>query len=462
MEENKKNETILKSLLVMALPIILANFFQAAYQLIDSFWVGRLGGEAVAAVSISMPIIFFLTSLGIGFAIAGSILSAQYFGAKNHKMVNHTASQTILMVVILSVVISLLGYIFAPQILSFVGTPIEIQANALKYLRLSFVGIIFNFSFFVFQSIMRSIGKPKVPVYIVIGTVLLNFILDPLFMFGWNFIPRMEISGVALATIITQGIAAIIGLTILFRGKYGIHLNMKDFIPDFKFIKKAFKLGLPTSIQQSARSLSMVIMIIIISKFGITAIASYGAGGNILRFIIILSVGLSIANSALVGQNIGAKNIKRAQNTANLTLKISFIVLSLLGIVAFVFAPQLIKFFVPNDYNIIAMGATFIRTMALTFGFIGIQMVINGVLQASGNTITTMALTITSQFIIEIPLAYILSQYTSLGIYGVWYAFPITSIIMAIITFIIYKRGKWKTKNIINKEEELENELSFS
>ena len=447
-----KNNSILRSLLAMALPIILANIFQATYQLIDSFWVGRLGGKAVASVAISFPIIFFLTSLGIGFAVAGATLTAQYFGAQNKKMVNHASSQTILMVIVISLTFSLIGYIFAPQILNLIGAPTEIRTNALKYLRLSFLGLIFNFAFFMFQSIMRSIGKPKVPVYIVIGTVVLNFILDPLFMFGWGPIPRMEVAGVALATIATQSVAAITGMILLFGGKYGIHLKIKDFIPDSKFIKKAFRLGLPSSIEMSARSLTMTIMTSIVASFGTLAVASYGIGQNIVQLIIILSLGISAANGALVGQNIGANKIGRAEATAKLSMKLSFLLLTTLGIVTYIFAPDLIRFFVPKDTAVIEGGSIFVRVVALTFGFIGVQMSVSGVLRASGSTLTSMILTMTSQWLVQLPLAFILSKYTNLNTLGIWFAFPITNSLMSIIYIFVFKQGKWKHKKITEED----------
>jgi len=441
-------ESILKSLLTLALPIILANVFQAAYQLTDSFWVGRLGEKAIASVAISMPVLFLLTSLGIGFAVAGSTLTAQYFGAKNEKMVNHCAAQTLLMVAIVSVILSLAGLIFSPQILKIMGAPVEIYPIALGYMRVVFIGLLSNFCFFMFQSIMRSIGKPTLPVYIVVGTVLLNFVLDPLFMFGWGFVPRLEVAGVAMATLMTQTTAAIIGFAILFSGRRGIHLKIKDLMPDFSFIKRAFLLGLPASIEQSARSLAMVVMTSLITGFGTLAVASYGAGSNIMQLIIIVSLGLAAATATLTGQNIGAGNIERAERITRLSMVISFTGLSLAGIIVYFFAPAFIAFFVPNEPAVIAGGAVFLRIIAISFGLIGIQMSVNAVMQASGNTLTSMSLTLTSQWIIQLPLAFILSHYTNLSMNGLWWAFPITNIAMSIIAFSVFKKGRWKKKRL--------------
>ncbi|MFA5248216.1 MAG: MATE family efflux transporter [Patescibacteria group bacterium] len=234
---------ILKSLFTLAIPIIFANILQATYQLTDAFWVGRLGGAAIASVSVSFPITFLLISLGAGLAVAGSTLIAQYVGAQNKKMVNHVAAQTLLMVAITSVVLGAVGYLLTPIILHLMGVAPDVYTNALKFMRVSFAGLIFTFGFVMFQSIMRGIGQVKMPMFIVLGTVILNLALDPIFIFGWGPIARYGVMGAAMATFGTQALAAIIGFVVLLKGKYGVHLKITDFKPDFSFIKKAFLLG---------------------------------------------------------------------------------------------------------------------------------------------------------------------------------------------------------------------------
>src|SRR6201996_8466336 len=226
---------IVKSLLSLAVPIALANILQAAYQLIDAYWVGRLGGSAVAAVSVTTPVMFLTIGLGAGLALAGSTLIAQYFGARNQEMVDHVAAQTLLMIVLVSVVLGGLGYLFAPQLLRLMGVAPEVYRGALGFMRVSFAGLVFNFFFFMFQSIMRGVGEAKLPVFIVLGTVILNFVLDPPFIFGWGPIPPQGVQGAALATLATQSLAALVGLGVLLSGRYAIHLVWRDFIPDLSY-----------------------------------------------------------------------------------------------------------------------------------------------------------------------------------------------------------------------------------
>ncbi|QQG52616.1 MAG: MATE family efflux transporter [Candidatus Falkowbacteria bacterium] len=455
----KSNKKIIKPLLALAGPIILAHFFQAAYQLTDAFWVGRLGEKGVASVAVTAPVIFFMMSLGIGFAIAGATLTAQYFGAKNEKMVSHSAAQTMITVVNVALILSIIGYILAPYILRFLGVDDSIFFSALSYLRISFIGMIFNFSFFIFQSIMRSIGRPQLPVYIVAGTVLLNFILDPLFMFGFGFIPALGVAGTAWATLFTQSIAAIIGLTTLFGGKFGIKLHRRDFLPDFQFMKRSFLLGLPASIEQSARSLGFAVITGLITSFGTLAVAAYGVGSNLFQLALMLAFGFAGANAALVGQNLGAQNPQAADHTARLSLKLIFLSLTSLGAIIFIFAPAFIRFFVPDDLDVIREGAFFLRFMAPIFGIIGMQIIVGSTLQAAGATKQSMMLTIISQWVIEIPLAFLLAKVFNLGILGVWLAFPITNLLAVAVYLTIFFRGRWKNKKIINDDARLQTEV---
>src|ERR1700749_417870 len=168
-----------KALLRLAVPIILSNLLQTGYQLTDAFWVGRLGGAAVAAVAVSFPITFLVIALGAGLAIAGATLSAQYMGAGRQDMVNHVAAQSMVMVTITSVVLGAIGYALSPLFLKLLGVAPDVYVGALGFMRVSFIGIIFVFIYAMFQALMRGIGQTKMPLYIVLGTVILNFILDP-------------------------------------------------------------------------------------------------------------------------------------------------------------------------------------------------------------------------------------------------------------------------------------------
>lgn len=446
---------ILNSLLKLAVPIMVANILQAAYQLVDAFWVGRLGGVAVAAVAVSTPVIFLTLMLGSGLAIAGSILVAQYFGAGNQKMVNQVAAQTLLMVVLVSILLGTIGFLLSPYFLTVLKVAPNVFSGALGFLRISFIGLVFTFSFLIFQSIMRGVGQVTMPVYIVLGTVVLNFILDPLFIFGWRFFPALGVEGAALATLFTQGIAIVIGFVILLRGKHGIALHISDFKPDYAYIKRAFKIGFPSSIEQSMRGIGLTAMTFLVVPFGTVIVAAYGAGSNMLQLVMIPALGLSMAISTLVGQNMGAGNIDRAVRIARLGAFLGFILLSVFALGTYFFAAQLVAFFVPSDPEVIREGAVFLRATCFSWGFMGLQICLIGVLRATGNTVIPMILALISQWVLQFPLAFILSHYTTMREMGIWHAYPAATIITSLITLIIFAKGDWKNKKMISKDSKL-------
>ncbi len=446
---------ILRSLLALAIPIVAANVLQSGYQIIDAFWVGRLGGTAIAAVSLSFPVMFLTFAIGAGLSMAGSTLIAQYVGARNDRMVGHVAGQTIVMVVLISLVLGTIGYITAPALLQLIGVTPEVHDGALGFMRVSFVGLVFNFTFFVFQAIMRSLGRATLPVWIVGGTVLLNFGLDPLLIFGWGPVPAYGVMGAAIATLVTQAIAAIIGMVILRRGLHGVHVRRADLIPDFAYVKRAFFLGFPASIEMSARAAALMLMTFLITSFGTLTLAAYGVGSNIVGVVIIPAMGLSMAISALVGQNIGAGNIERAARIGRLGGLLGFASLSLLGLIVFLFPATIVAFFVPGDPAVIAAGADYLRIVSPAWGFLGLQFALTGVLRASGNMVMTMMLTLVSQWVLQFPLAYVLSKHTALGAQGIWWAFPVTNVLIALITIGVYAKGDWKKKRLLDEEEVL-------
>jgi putative MATE family efflux protein len=442
------------ALVRLAIPIILGNLLQTGYQLTDAFWVGRLGAAAVAAVSVSFPVGFLVIALGAGLAMAGATLSAQYMGAGRQDMVNHVAAQTMMMVTVTSVLLGALGYSLAPSLLTLLGVASDVRDGALGFMRVSFVGIIFVFLYAMFQALMRGVGQTRMPLLIVLGTVFLNFVLDPLLIFGWGPVPPQGVMGAALATLITQALAALLGIVIFMRGRHGIQLTWRGFRPDFPYIKRAFLLGFPGSVELSTRGLGLLVMSFLVASFGTLTLAAYGVGSNIIMVITIPAMGLSQAVSTLVGQNIGAGNIQRAARVSVLGTFSGFVILTLVGVVAYAFAPAFVAFFVPGDPDVIAEGARFIRIMCLAWGGIGVQLCIVSAFRASGNMLIAMVIALVSQWMIQFPLAYVLSKHTVLQASGIWWSFPVTNVAVAIISICWFANGGWKKTRLTEEDRQ--------
>jgi putative MATE family efflux protein len=437
-----------RALVTLAIPIILGNVLQTGYQLTDAFWVGRLGAAAVAAVSVSFPVTFLVVALGSGLAMAGATLSAQYMGAGRQDMVDHVAAQTMVMVAISSIVLGGIGYALTPFLLRLLGVAPDVYDGALGFMRVSFIGIIFVFVYAMFQALMRGVGQTRIPLFIVLGTVILNFLLDPLFIFGWGPVPALGVMGAALATLITQALAAALGILIFLHGRHGITLRWAALVPDAPYIKRAFFLGLPGSVELSTRGLGLMIMSFLVASFGTLTIAAYGVGSNVLQVVTIPAMGLSMAISTLVGQNMGAGNIERADRVAKLGAFFGFVVLTAAGLIAYGFAPEIVAFFIPEDPAVIDAGAHFIRIMCLAWGGMGIQLCIVSAFRASGNMLIAMVIALVSQWMFQFPLAYVLSKHTTLAAGGLWWSFPVTNVAVAIVSIAWFARGSWKETRI--------------
>ena len=200
------------------------------------------------------------------------------------------------------------------------------------------------------------------------------------------------------------------------------------------------------------RALGLMLMTFLIASYGTNAVASYGAGTNILQLVMIPAMGLSMAISTLAGQNIGADNIQRVEKVARLGSALGFSILTAIGIIVFFTAPYLVAFFVPGDENVISGGTVFLRIMCLSWGFMGLQLSLTGVLRASGNMVVAMVLTLISQWVLQFPIAYVLSHNTNLEQVGLWWAFPISNIIIALVTMAVFAKGDWKKKKLTDDD----------
>ncbi len=439
---------ILKVLMFLSLPIIFAMLLQMIYSLTDMFWVGRLGANAVASISLSWPVLFLITSFGSGLAMAGTILVSQHKGREDKEKVNFVSSQTISIMFFISIILGIVGYFSSNFLITLMGATQEVNFDAIRYLQVSFIGLVFSYVYFSFQSLMRGVGEVKIPLYIVIGSVILNLILDPIFILGWKIIPGFGVAGAAWTTIISQAISCLIGIYILLRGNHVIKMHVKDIFPKWNIFKKMFLLGLPSAIGQSMRSINMLVLTVLVAGFGTISIAAYGLGVRVLSLVIVPAVGFSMAISTMVGQNIGAGKLNRVEKISNSGMIISFLSLTLLGAVFFIFAKDIITLFVPGQIELISESAYYVRAMALSFGFIGFQMAINGMLMGSGHTRKAMELSIIS-LIFLFGFAFGLSKFTTWGINGIWWSYPISNVLTALVSWLYIRDGKWKNKKII-------------
>lgn len=437
-----KNNKIAMAIISLALPIIFINICQSLYQLIDTFWVGRIGANAIASVSVTFPVLFLLMSLGTGLTTAAAVLVSQYKGKNDSDKINLISSQVLIIIFFVSIIISIIGYFSAGFLLDILGTRPDIFRDALHYLKISIIGLPIVYLFYAFQSITRGMGDIKTSMYIIMGTVLLNVFLDPLFIFTF----KMGVAGSAVATVICQLVSAIIALFILFRGKSDININLRDLKLNSGITKQLFSIGLPSALEQVLTAFGMFIMTILIVSFSAEVIASFSLGIRILVFILIPASGISVATSILVGQSFGCGDIEKVKSTTRMGSLISFSFLSFLGVILFIFANVIASIFIKDNRFVVREAGNFMRIMSLTFGMLGVQLAIVGTFVGIGNTRLSMFL---SGFTLGFTflLGFILSK-VGLGFLGIWISYPIGNFVSLVITYIIYTRGKWEHKKI--------------
>ena len=443
------NGPIIKTIMKLAWPVMVGNTMQVIYNLADTFWLGRLGAEAVAAISIGFPLVFLIVSIGAGITVAGTTLVAQYMGADNQEMTNKVTAQIFLFVLSLSVVLGGIGVLFNKNILIMMGTPSNILADASAYLNIISAGVPFMFMFFIFSALLRGYGDTKTPMKFMIFSSLLNIVLDPFIIFGIGFFPALGVEGAAYATIFSRAVAGVIGIYLLFTGRKGLTLKLKYLKPDFSVLKKIIVIGFPSAAEQSIVALGMTLLMSIVSQFGTMVVAAYGIGSRILSVVMLPSRGLATATTTMVGQNLGAENIKRAESSAWKSTGIIFVTLTVLAIISNLFPRAIIGVFNSNP-EVIEIGVSFLRVVGFSFGFLGVRFVIGGSFRGAGNTVVAMVLAIIALWGLRLPLAQILSFNLDFGTSGIWWGMFLSNFLTALIAMFWFKKGGWKEKAINN------------
>jgi putative MATE family efflux protein len=442
------NDSIPKTLFKLSWPIMVGNTMQVLYNLADTFWVGKLGADSVAAISVGFPLVFLLISIGGGMTIAGTTLVAQYTGSDDKEMADHVAGQIFSLVIFLSIIFGAAGFIFDRTILGWIGAPAAIMDEAVAYLDIIFAGVAFMFIFFVFTALLRGVGDTKTPMKMMVFSTIFNIILDPFLILGWGFFPQMGVRGAAIATVLSRALAGIYGVYLLFEGKKGIKLEFENLIPDFEVQKRIIKLGTPSAAEQSIIALGMTFLMGIVSEFGTLAVAAYGIGNRILSVVMMPMRGLSMATTTMVGQTMGADDPDRAEKIAWTAVGLTFALMTALILVTQVFPAQIISVFNDNS-EVVAIGVDFLKIVGLSFGFLGVRIVIGGSFRGAGNTVAAMVLAVVALWGFRVPLARLLSDYFQLGTTGIWWGMFMSNLLSALIGAFWFKKGSWKEEKAI-------------
>jgi putative MATE family efflux protein len=446
--------SIPRHLINFTIPLFLGNLLQTFYNTVDTIWVGKfVGPQALAAVSVSFPIIFILISLATGITMATTVLVGQYKGADDKDMVRRVINNTVILLVIASVIMTTVGIVFHKPILKLMNTPEEIMQAAAGYLNIIFAGLIFTFGYNAISAILRGLGDSNTPLLFLFYTTIINIVLDPIFIFGLGPIPKMGVAGAALATVIAQAISVILAIRHLNKMSHLFTIKLKDIEYDGYLTKQIIKIGLPAGMQQTVVALGATVVMSIVNTFGETIIASFGAATKIDSFSFMPSMSIGLATSSLTAQNIGAGKFDRVKEVAKWSTIMAITISGIVTAIVISFPKILLSMFT-SDPDVLREGAVILRILAIYYIPFSLMWVFSGIIRGAGDTFITMLISIFTLWGIRLPLAYYLSKHTSLGSKGIWIAMVISINITMIMSFIYFVKGRWRRSIIEQKRDE--------
>lgn len=437
---NKMEHMEIKKLVIsMSLPIIISMVIQALYNIVDSIFVAKISSDALTAVSLCYPVQTIIVAIACGTAVGFNTLLARYLGEKKFDYANNTMMHGILLGFLNGLVFLVLGFLFSNTFLSWFTRDVQILGLANTYIRIC---TMFSFSVFVqiiFERIMQATGNAIYNMVMQGAGAIINIILDPILIFGWFGLPRMGVTGAAIATVIGQFCGMTIGYWITKKKIDALEIKMSNFSFSTDILARIYKVGVPAILMQSVLSFMTVFMNMILAPISAMAISAFSVYYKLQNFLNMAVLGITNALIPIVAYNNGAKRKDRARDAIQFSLLLSIGIMFVGTIVFQLFPKQLLSMFSAND-EMYAFGVPALKIISLSFVFAGISMVLCAAFQALNKANTSLVITLARQLVILIPLTYGLMK--CFGINMGWYAFVVTEIICSVYSLIVWRKMK--------------------
>lgn len=438
LEQDYTQGSIPLAVVLLAIPMILELSLESIFAVVDIFFVSKLGQNAIATVGLTESVITLIYSVAIGLSTAASAIIARRIGEKNPKDAAHAGAQSFIVAMTLTLLVSIAGVIFASDILRFMGASQEVIAEGVGFTRIMFGGSVAIVFLFLINGIFRGAGNAAMAMKSLWIASIINIILCPI------FIHYFGLPGAAVATVIGRSTGVLYQCYHLFKGSGILKFRFSELRVDFKIIKSIISIAWPATIQFIIASGSWIILTRLVAETGGTvASAGYQIAFRNFVFFILPAWGLSNAAATLVGQNLGANKSERAEQSVLVTAKFSAISMAFVTFLFVFFAHPIITIF-SQDPGIVSYGTSALRIFGTGYIFYGISMVMTQALNGAGDTKTPTIINLICFWLIQIPLAYFLSQGMNLQSTGVFMAIPITETIIAIVAWYYFKKGNWK------------------
>ena len=424
-----------KALWTLAFPIMAGMGIHILYTIVDMIFIGRLGGDAIAAVAFNMPLFFLVLGLsfGVGSGVTASI--ARFIGEKDKVNADNTAEHAVALGLIISTILTTLGLIYGEGLLQRLGATESVLPLSWDYLKVSLIGLPFMVFSTFFRSILSGEGDMKLPMAVAgLGTIL-NIILDPIFIFTLGY----GVGGAAMASAISQLIVFVIFVYMLFVKEHTyIRFRMRDFSPSIFIIKDIIRVGLPASMSMIIMAFGQLVFNRILVRFSTDAVAAYQVGGRMDMVIFLPIMAIASALTTLVGMFFGAKEIEKIKFIAKYGIIWSMMVTGVLSIILYIFAPLFVKNFT-LDVDIQSIAVTYLRFICLIYPLIAIGMTVGRILQGLGKGLPMLVITSIRILALSAPLALYFIMVLNKPIEWVWYAMIISTIVSVAISLIWLK-----------------------
>ncbi|BAV07505.1 multi antimicrobial extrusion protein (Na(+)/drug antiporter), MATE family of MDR efflux pumps [Filimonas lacunae] len=442
-EQDFTQGNITRAVFLLAIPMILEMMMESVFAVVDIFFVGKLGNAAVATVGLVESVSTLIYSVAVGLSMAATAIVARRIGEKDPDAAARSGAQSILVASVISLLVSVAGICRAGDILRMMGAGSAIIQEGTPYARVLFGGNLVIMLLFLINGIFRGAGNAAIAMKSLWLANLLNIILCPMLINGWGPFPQLGLTGAAIATTIGRGTGVLYQCWHLARGKGQLRMKKQYFLPDGALIKSVISIAYTGTLQFLIGSASWILLARLVAGSGEAVLAGYQVSLRILMFFLLPAWGLSNAAATLVGQNLGAQQPKRAEQSVWKAAIINGVFMLLVTAFFRTCGPAIVRF-INKDIQAEATAIHALSIVSMGYLFYGVGMVLISALNGAGDTRTPTIINIVGFWLVQIPLAFTLSQHTSLGATGVFIAIPAAESLITVLALVFFMRGKWK------------------
>ena len=446
-----KREKIYEDLWRLSWPVMVFMVFQTTLELVDLFWVGYLGTEAVAALSLSNNLFWMLFTFSDLISIATLALTARYRGAGDTKSVTVVVKHSFWLAAVISIIVTILVLAFGNSFIALYNAEPQVHEMAVTYLKIVGASMFFAYVGMAMGSSLQGIGDSRTPMIILVITNIINIVLDPILIFGLASAPKMGITGAAVATLLARAVGFLVMLYILLSGKISpTRLRVPDLFRlrfQFAYFRRIIEIGLPAFMQTLTRPLTGVVLMWLVALFGTNAIAAFGIGMRVLGLAFIFLSGLTLGTSTLIGQSLGATKQSLTKEIIRKAMVLSLSVQMIMTVILFGLAGPIVGLFT-HEAAALELGTSYLKIISACMIFLGPFHIIDAVFKGAGYTVPSMISALLANWVIKLPVAYLLAITLNFGPDGVWWAVSISVLAELLILLPWYHKGDWLRREI--------------